>query len=104
MTAAVAAAVICHLSCQTQKVVAQVLVEVESASAPVRITMPVQSPMTGSGVLVVSLVVVTVPVGASFSEAAPLDWRSALGDVALSEHAASTRTAPPKNNAFFQPI
>lgn len=58
----------------------------------------------GVGTKVVPLVVV-VDVGRPHAAVAgALIWRIADGAVALSEHAASTSTAPPKNRAFFQPM
>jgi hypothetical protein len=64
--------------------------------------------MTGSvsfGMLrVVDVVVGLVVVGQVHAAEGASAWRRAVGAVALSEHAASTRTAPPKNSAFFQPM
>ena len=54
-------------------------------------------------VVVVDVVVELVVVQVHAAEGASA-WRRAVGAVALSEHAASTRTAPPKNSAFFQPM
>jgi len=59
------------------------------------------------GKVIVSVVLppVVVDVGKPHAAVAgALVWRSAVGAVALSEHAASTRTAPPKKRAFFQPM
>lgn len=87
---------------------AQLVDEEIEPSKPVRMTTPVQ---TGSMTLVVSLAVVVdvvvgvlVVVGQVHAAEGASAWRRAVGDVALSEHAASTRTAPPKNSAFFQPM
>lgn len=55
-------------------------------------------------VVVDVVVVVLVVVGQVHAAEGASAWRRAVGDVALSEHAASTRTAPPKNSAFFQPM
>jgi hypothetical protein len=75
---------------------------------PVRITTPVQAgSMTGRvslGALVVVDVVVGLVVGQVHAAEGASAWRRAVGAVALSEHAASTRTAPPKKSAFFQPM
>lgn len=74
---------------------------------PVRITTPVHTgSMTGSESLlvVVDVVVGLVVVGQVHAAEGASAWRRAVGDVALSEHAASTSTAPPKNSAFFQPM
>ena len=55
-------------------------------------------------VVVVDVVVELVVVGQVHAAEGASAWRRAVGAVALSEHAASTRTAPPKNSAFFQPM
>jgi hypothetical protein len=81
--------------------------EEASAMTPVRITTPVQTgSMTGSEseLVVVDVVVGLVVVGQVHAAEGASAWRRAVGDVALSEHAASTSTAPPKNSAFFQPM
>lgn len=57
-----------------------------------------------SEVVVVDGVVELVVVGQVHDAEGASAWRRAVGAVALSEHAASTRTAPPKNSAFFQPM
>jgi hypothetical protein len=86
------------------------LVDVEaSAITPVRITTPVhRGSMTvfvvSDVVVVVDIVVELVVVGQVHAAEGASAWRRAVGAVALSEHAASTRTAPPKNSAFFQPM
>jgi hypothetical protein len=88
---------------------AQLVDDVDASSNPVRITTPVQTgsitvPVVSDVVGVVDVVVETSVVGQVHAAEGASAGRRAVGAVALSEHAASTRTAPPKNSAFFQPM
>jgi hypothetical protein len=85
------------------------LVDVEtSAITPVRMTTPVHrgsmTVVVSDVAVVVDVVVELVVVGQVHAAEGASAWRRAVGAVALSEHAASTRTAPPKKSAFFQPM
>jgi hypothetical protein len=106
MTAADAAVISFSALLRPYQLDAQLGVE-DSAMTPVRITTPVQrgsmTVVVSEGV-VVDVVVGLVVVGQVHAAEGASAWRRAVGAVVLSEHAARTRTAPPKNSAFFQPM